>query len=237
VLVEETNERPDGARCIVVFALPRRARCVLEIAQIDVVAQRGAVVRPLLLTAISGPDCSLDFGWMPTSAPGPTADIGCDLVKISASGPMPTSDIATRRPGGSAPLDRAASGDPGRIFAGLSPITATISRRTDSAPHRPRLLHDHAFERAGDERHAARLQRRRSHVRRPRLRRIAGTRGVGQHVGGRAAAAAFAARIAATGLSRLSNWLEVAATAEVVHAVCLHAYEDGAPSAATKTRP
>ncbi|MND79405.1 hypothetical protein D3C80_711440 [compost metagenome] len=39
-----------------------------------------------------------DFGWMPTSAPQPTDDMGWALVKISASGPMPTSRYCDQRP-------------------------------------------------------------------------------------------------------------------------------------------
>ena len=52
------------------------------------------------------------------SAPIPTADIGCDLVKISASGPMPTSRYCDHAPCAiSASLRRAASGEPGRTRA------------------------------------------------------------------------------------------------------------------------
>ena len=57
----------------------------------------------------------LDLGCSPIGAPQPTADIGWALVKISASGPMPTSRYCDQ----SAPLDqhlpssRIASGEPG----------------------------------------------------------------------------------------------------------------------------
>ena len=75
-----------------------------------------------------------DFGWMPIAAPVPTADIGCDLVKISASGPMPTSRYCDHAPCfRSASFRRAASGDPGFTARRLSPMTATMALRTDSA--------------------------------------------------------------------------------------------------------
>ena len=68
------------------------------------------------------------------SAPVPTADIGCDLVKISASGPMPTSRYCDHRPSASSTsLTRAASGEPGRTLRRLSPMTPAILRRTASA--------------------------------------------------------------------------------------------------------
>src|SRR5258707_13732409 len=77
-------------------------------------------VRPLLVTAstISGPGLfHSDLGWMPTSAPVPTADIGCDLLKISASGPMPTSRYCDHAPCLiNVSLTCCASGEPGRIF-------------------------------------------------------------------------------------------------------------------------
>ncbi len=39
-----------------------------------------------------------DDGCRPTPLPKPTADIGCDLVKTSASGPMPTSMYCDQKP-------------------------------------------------------------------------------------------------------------------------------------------
>ena len=51
---------------------------------------------------------------MPISAPVPTADIGCALVKISASGPMPTSRYCDHAPCAiSASFTRSASCEPG----------------------------------------------------------------------------------------------------------------------------
>ena len=71
---------------------------------------------------------------MPISAPMPTADIGCDLVKISASAPMPTSRYCDHACCSiSTSLSRIASGEPGCTLARLSPITETMALRTDSA--------------------------------------------------------------------------------------------------------
>ena len=71
---------------------------------------------------------------MPISAPVPTALIGCDLVKISASGPMPTSRYCDHMPWAiSTSLSRCASGEPGRTAPRSLPITATTEARTDSA--------------------------------------------------------------------------------------------------------
>ncbi len=92
---------------------------------------------PALFTAstISGSGLfHSERGWMPMSAPRPTADIGCDLVKISASGPMPTSRYCDQAPAAiSTSFRRAASGEPGRIADRFSPMTATIDLRTTSA--------------------------------------------------------------------------------------------------------
>ena len=70
---------------------------------------------------------------MPTSAPRPTALITCDLVKISASGPMPTSKYCDQTPWAiRASLSLAAWGEPGMTWLRSSPITATTSRRMAS---------------------------------------------------------------------------------------------------------
>src|SRR6185437_15511559 len=71
---------------------------------------------------------------MPMAAPIPTDDIGCALVKISASGPMPTSRYCDHRPSArSTSLTRAASAEPGRTLRRLSPTTPAIFLRTASA--------------------------------------------------------------------------------------------------------
>ncbi len=137
-----SNSRMNGPiaheRVVVLGLAEQQRAAALEVAQVDVVAERRAdASRPRLFTAstISGSGLfHSDFGWMPMSAPRPTADIGCDLVKISASGPMPTSRYCDHaRCAISASFTRAASGEPGRTAARLSPMIATIERRTDSA--------------------------------------------------------------------------------------------------------
>ena len=90
--------------------------------------------RELIASTISGSGLfHVDFGWMPMSAPVPTADIGCDLVKISASGPMPTSRYCDHAFCAiSASFTRAASSEPG-FTASFSPMIVTSALRTDSA--------------------------------------------------------------------------------------------------------
>ena len=62
------------------------------------------------------------------------SDIGGHFVKISASGPMPTSRYCDQTPCPiSTSLSRIASGEPGRTSCRLSPITARIDRRRPSA--------------------------------------------------------------------------------------------------------
>ena len=100
MLVEEADERADRAGRVVVLRLAEQQRAAaFEVAQVDVVAERRADDAAAALTASTTSGSGLfhsDFGWMPTSAPVPTADIGCALVKISASGPMP--DLEVLRP-------------------------------------------------------------------------------------------------------------------------------------------
>ena len=73
-------------------------------------------------------------GWMPISAPVPTELMGCDLVKISASTPMPTSRYCDHTPCEiRTSFSRSASGEPGLTALRLSPITPTTALRTDSA--------------------------------------------------------------------------------------------------------
>jgi len=87
-----------------------------------------------------GPDAEIFTKSQPMSSVGVGADIGCALVKISASGPMPTSRYCDHSPSAiSTSLMRAASVDPGRTLRRLSPITSTILLRTPSAlPGSPR---------------------------------------------------------------------------------------------------
>jgi len=70
----------------------------------------------------------------PNPAPSPTADIGCDLVKISASGPIPTSMKGDQRPREtSSSFTLAASGEPGLTRDRLSPTSASRVARVESA--------------------------------------------------------------------------------------------------------
>ncbi|MDR8939634.1 hypothetical protein FEP80_00153 [Burkholderia multivorans] len=91
--------------------------------------------RALTASTISGSGLfQTDAGSSPTSAPKPTADIGCDFENTSASGPMPTSrywDHALRRCSSS--FSRIAASEPGRIFDRSAPITLLIVSRTARA--------------------------------------------------------------------------------------------------------
>jgi hypothetical protein len=97
---------------------------------------------------------------MPTSAPVPTAARTGALVKISASGPMPTSRYCDHTPCAiSTSLTFAASGEPGTMPARLSPSTLADGRARGLGARgiAARLLFDHALEQALDEGHAAGL--------------------------------------------------------------------------------
>jgi hypothetical protein len=102
VFVEQPHERTDRAGGVVVLRLAQQQRAAsLEIAQVDVVAERGAYrERPC-----RSPPARFRFRIVPLGlrvdadlGAQPTADIGCDLVKISASGPMPTSRYCDHAP-------------------------------------------------------------------------------------------------------------------------------------------
>ncbi|MGF6546591.1 hypothetical protein QFZ96_001661 [Paraburkholderia youngii] len=92
---------------------------------------------PRLFTAstISGSGLfHTDAASRPTSAPKPTADIGCDFENTSASGPMPTSmycDHASRR--SSSAFSFIAASEPGLIFDRSVPIVDAIVSRTSFA--------------------------------------------------------------------------------------------------------
>src|SRR5882672_7961524 len=94
-------------------------------------------VVPRLLTAstISGSGLfQLESGWMPTSEPHPTADRTGALVKISASGPIPTSRYCDHAPCAiKTCLTRAACSEPGTMPARLSPNTVASEARIASA--------------------------------------------------------------------------------------------------------
>ena len=75
-----------------------------------------------------------EVGCRPMSAPWPTADIGCDLVKTSASGPMPTSMYCDHRPrADSSVFRRCAASEPGTMSDRSVPIVACSCARRASA--------------------------------------------------------------------------------------------------------
>ncbi len=75
-----------------------------------------------------------EIGWIPTSAPQPTEAIGCALVKISASGPMPTSRYCDQRPiSCSTRLTSCAFSDPAGTPRRDWPITGARRSRIDCA--------------------------------------------------------------------------------------------------------
>ena len=94
-------------------------------------------ISPRLLTAntISGSGLfQTDPEWIPTSAPGPTADSTGAFVNTSASGPMPTSRYCDHKPCcRSTCLSSAAFADPGTMLASEPPNRATTRLRIDSA--------------------------------------------------------------------------------------------------------
>src|SRR6058998_1628853 len=108
-------------------------------------------VSPRLFTAstISGSGLfHCDFGCRPTSAPQPTADSTGALVKISASGPMPTSRYCDQAPRAiSFALISMASGEPGFSVDRSVPISAA------------RLFLDDALKQADHEGDARRFHR------------------------------------------------------------------------------
>ncbi len=76
----------------------------------------------------------LEIGCSPASMPWPTADMGCALVKISASGPMPTSRYCDQAPCSiSTRLSSAASLLPGTSLARLPPSWRAMLARIASA--------------------------------------------------------------------------------------------------------
>ncbi|MNC35344.1 hypothetical protein D3C75_838270 [compost metagenome] len=72
----------------------------------------------------------LDLGWMPMSAPWPTADSGWALVNTSASGPIPTSRYCDHRPCSTSTLRSASAwAEPGTICDRSAPMRlARVSR-------------------------------------------------------------------------------------------------------------
>jgi len=93
--------------------------------------------RQALIEAVVARIAELDLADMAgrtPAAPQPTADIGCPLVKTSASGPMPTSRYWLQSPSAcSAALAEAAASLPGTMSRRLAPIRPAMRPRTSSA--------------------------------------------------------------------------------------------------------
>ena len=71
---------------------------------------------------------------MPARAPWPTADMGWALVKISASGPMPTSRYCDQSPSSRrCSLTFMAAGEPGWMLRSEPPMAASIRFLTPRA--------------------------------------------------------------------------------------------------------
>jgi len=127
-----------------------------------------------------------EAGCSPISAPTPTADSGAALVKISASGPMPTSRYCDHP-----------HLDPRLLLARRVPRAALDAREVRAdlaadaradlvrlAPVAARLLLHHALEQAAHERHACRLDRLEV-ARREKVRKLwphTVVRAVGEHL-------------------------------------------------------
>ena len=93
---------PMAQDAVIVLGLAEQQRAApFEIAQIDVVAQVAPTIAPRPLTASDELRLRVVPGGaarMPISLPVPTAAIGGVLVKISASGPIPTSRYCDQAP-------------------------------------------------------------------------------------------------------------------------------------------
>ncbi len=104
----------------------------------------------------------VEIGWTPASMPVPTAAMGCALVKISASGPMPTSRYWLHAPCAistcfSAIACGRAGLEAGEVVADeLENLLADLGGSGEIAA---RALLDHAFQHRDRERDAAGLQR------------------------------------------------------------------------------
>ncbi len=178
-------------------------------------------IRPRESTAstISGSGLfQVEFGCTPISAPWPTAAIGCVLVKISASGPIPTSRYCDHAPCSTRIcLMRAASAEPGRTLAKSSPRMPCRpgAYRFGAARVTARLLFDHALQRARDKSHAGRLDRLQvAGGEQPRRTGVEIAATVGEKRIDPADEGPCAARIAGARSSRSSHALAVGASAD-----------------------
>ena len=138
-VAEQADERADrGAGVVVLGLAEEQRRAALDVAQVDVVAERGAddgAARGGDQHDLRLRDCSSDdIGWMPTSARWPTAAIGGALVKISASGP--DADLEILRP--HALVDQQRLERHRLRRAGLQPGEIVADEAADLGAHRRR---------------------------------------------------------------------------------------------------
>ena len=136
--IEQADERADRAGAVIVLGLAeQQGAAAFEVPQIDVVAEGRTLDRPLLSTASTTSGSGLfqvETGWMPISAPVPTEDKGGALVKISASGPMPTSRYCDQAPCSiSSSFSRIAASEPGFSPRSSPPIISATRPRMASA--------------------------------------------------------------------------------------------------------
>ena len=187
LVVEKAQERdPSAQDALLSFALPRsRAERPSTSRRFTSLPSVAPTIRPLDATArtTSGSGLfQLDLGWSPASMPVPTAAIGGALVKISASGPIPTSRYWLHAPCcTSTSFSAIASGEPGRSRARSSPTRRFTSARIAAAASgvAARALLDHALQHRDREGHARGLDRLQVHgCEEPRLARVARSAGV-----------------------------------------------------------
>src|SRR5690606_35868665 len=102
VVVEQTDERADGARGVVVLGPgQQQGAASFDVAEVDVVAERRAAHPAARVTTRTASGSGLfhtEAPSTPTSAPVPTADRTGALVNTSGSGPIPTSRYRDHRP-------------------------------------------------------------------------------------------------------------------------------------------
>ena len=164
LVVEQPDERPDRAGRVVVLGLAEQQRpAALDVAQVDVVAERRAddpAARVDRSTTSGSGLFQIESGAHADRRAGPTEESTGDLVKTSASGPI--ADLEVLRP--PPVLDQRAL-ERGGLRRSRARSRGSAADRAPSSPadrgaRRPvaaRALLDHPFDRRDRERHAAGL--------------------------------------------------------------------------------
>ena len=175
--------------------------------------------------------------------PWPTADIGWALVKISASGPMPTSRYCDQAPCSiSTRLSSAACGLPGTSLARSPPSCAAMLLRMASAfsgaPRACSSMTRSSME-SGKVTPAALMACRSMGASSQGLLRVAAGLGrVGEDVGQRADALALAGAHDRCRIGRLAQIAHGGRErGDVVDAVGAHGHDAGPPASGSHTRP